>query len=111
MRPLSEGEETCVQSGKASWGPWVGVGTHLPNTGLPCQAVTLHSTQHLAQSPCSLEVKLGRVLHGERMRKEGGLRQPQLHLQVLASWAAGALQCVTECPLSLPPSSCELLQD
>lgn len=71
MRPLSEGEETCVQSGKASWGPWVGVGTHLPNTGLPCQAVTLHSTQHLAQSPCSLEVKLGRVLHGERMRKEG----------------------------------------
>lgn len=63
-----------------------GVGAHLPNTGLPCQAVTLHSTQHLAQSPCSLEVKLGRALHGERMRKEGGLCQPQLHLQVLPSW-------------------------
>lgn len=80
-------------------GSLVVVGAHLPNTGAPCQAVTLDSTQCLSQGACSLEVKLVRALHEEYMRRESGFSQPQLHLQIVASWTAGA-SAVTECALS-----------
>lgn len=75
------------------------LGTQLPDTGAPCQVVTLDSTQCLSQGACSLEVKLVRALHEEYMRRESGFSQPQLHLQVVASWTVEA-SAVTECALS-----------